>query len=247
VITIWPSANYRTGGDCKIYGSRTADQDVAGDRVARAAACAEWNVNDDGDLTIAGRLASRVDARHLPCVRLLLLATHHLKNKGATVDRRQELSIRAAGKWAVHVASSRQIMHDWAAIHEEHDIQFAAATDGGRQPGDEGTMVASAAAFLDDGSTVGGALDPIKLAHSSYEAELQALIDVLTAWPVNSRVLIAVDARSPVQALCTFRRAHVNKRAEYLRDDMLDELLRQVERMDTVVFYWLKGHSGACT
>eukprot|EP00964_Phaeocystis_antarctica_P010639 scaffold5852_cov100-Phaeocystis_antarctica.AAC.2 len=26
---------------------------------------------------------------------------------------------------------------------------------------------------------------------------------------------------------------------------MLDELLRQVERMDTVVFYWLKGHSGA--
>ena len=245
VITIWPSANYRTGGDCKIYGSRTADQDVAGNRVARAAACAEWNVNDDGDLTIAGRLASRVDARHLPCIRLLLLATHHLKNKGATVDRRQELSIRAAGKWAVHVASSRQIMHDWAAIHEEHDIQFAAATDGGRQPGDEGTMVASAAAFLDDGSTVGGALDPIKLAHSSYEAELQALIDVLTAWPVNSRVLIAVDARSPVQALCTFRRAHVNKRAEYLRDDMLDELLRQVERMDTVVFYWLKGHSGA--
>ena len=65
------------------------------------------------------------------------------------------------------------------------------------------------------------------------------------SWPANSRVLIAVDARSPVQALCTFRRAHVNKRAEYYRDDMLDELLRQVERMDTVVFYWLKGHSGA--
>ena len=133
------------------------DQDVAGGRVGRAAASVEWNVNDDGDLTITGRLASRVDARHLPCVRLLLLATHHLKNKGATVDRRQERTIRTAGKWAVHVKSSRQIMREWAAIHEEHDIQFAAATDGGRQPGDEGVMVASAAAFRDDGSTVGTA------------------------------------------------------------------------------------------
>ena len=245
VITVWPGANYRTGGDCKTYGSRTADRDVAGGRAGRAAACAEWDVNDDGDLTIAGRLASRVDARKLPCVRLLLLATQQIKDKGATVDRQQERTIRSAGKWAVHVESSRQILHDWATIYEEHDIQFAAATDGGRQPGDEGTMVASSAAFRDDGRIVGGALDPINLARSSYEAELQALIDVLTAWPANSRVLIAVDAQSPVQALCTFRRAHVNKRAEYLRDDMLDELLRQVERMDTVVFYWLRGHSGA--
>ena len=71
------------------------------------------------------------------------------------MDRRQERTIGAAGKWAVHVESSRQIMRDWAGIHEEHDIQFAAATDGGRQPGDEGVMVASAAAFRDDGSTVG--------------------------------------------------------------------------------------------
>jgi len=35
------------------------------------------------------------------------------------------------------------------------------------------------------------------------------------------------------------------RRAFRVLDDMLDELLRQVERMDTVVFYWLKGHSGA--
>ena len=42
-----------------------------------------------------------------------------------------------------------------------------------------------------------------------------------------------------------FREAHVNKRAEYYQDDMLDELLRELERMEIVVFYWLKGHSGA--
>jgi hypothetical protein len=46
-------------------------------------------------------------------------------------------------------------------------------------------------------------------------------------------------------AVTKFREAHVNKRAEYYRDGMLDELLVELERMDLVVFYWLKGHSGA--
>ena len=56
---------------------------------------------------------------------------------------------------------------------------------------------------------------------------------------------MAVDARSPVMAATKFRDVHVNKRAEYYQDDMLDELLVELERMDLVVFYWLKGHSGA--
>ena len=64
-------------------------------------------------------------------------------------------------------------------------------------------------------------------------------------WPDGSRVMIAVDARSPVQAIVRFREAHVNRRAEYFADDKLDSLLRHLERMQTVVFYWLKGHSGA--
>ena len=80
---------------------------------------------------------------------------------------------------------------------------------------------------------------------SSYETELQALIDVLEVWPDRSRVMIAVDARSPVQAIVKFREAHVNRRAEYFVDDKLDALLRHLERMQIVVFYWLKGHSGA--
>jgi hypothetical protein len=53
--------------------------------------------------------------------------------------------------------------------------------------------------------------------------------------------LLAVDARSPVMAVAKFREAHVNKWAEYYQDDMLDELLRELERMEIVVFYWLKG------
>ena len=67
-------------------------------------------------------------------------------------------------------------------------------------------MVASAAAFRDDGSTVGGALDPIKLARSSYEAELQALIDVLMSWPTaanNMTVSILIDLDGFSIELCT--------------------------------------------
>ena len=58
-------------------------------------------------------------------------------------------------------------------------------------------------------------------------------------------MLVAIDARSPVQAVVKFRLSHVNKRAEYFCDDMLDDLLIQIERMGTVIFYWLRGHSGA--
>ena len=67
----------------------------------------------------------------------------------------------------------------------------------------------------------------------------------MKSWPDGRRALLAVDARSPVMAVAKFREAHVNKRAEYYQDDMLDELLRELERMEIVVFYWLKGHSGA--
>ena len=72
---------------------------------------------------------------------------------------------------------------------------------------------------MDNGCVVGGALDPHKDARSSYETELQALIDVLEVWPDGSRVMIAVDARSPVQAIVRFREAHVNRRAEYFVDE----------------------------
>ena len=131
------------------------------------------------------------------------------------------------------------------SLHVEYDIQYAAATDDARQVEKQGMAKASAAAIRDDGSLVGQAVDAVEWARSSYECELQALIELMRNWPSGSTVLIAVDARSPVQAVVRFREVHVNRRAEYFCDDMLDELLREIERMDTVIFYWLKGHSGA--
>ena len=57
-------------------------------------------------------------------------------------------------------------------------------------------MVAAAAALLYGATTrfkvVGGALDPHKLARSSYEAELQVLIDLLKRWPDDAISLSTV-------------------------------------------------------
>jgi len=228
-----------------VYGGRSIETGIDEGREGREGEVREWSVDEAGDLMIGSRMATLGDARGLPCVRLLMRSTARLKEEGAAVDTGQERTLRSAGMWAIHVESSRQILREWNGLYVEHDIQYAAATDGGRQVDDKGRHVASSAGVLDNGCVVGGALDPHKDARSSYETELQALIDVLEVWPDGSRVMIAVDARSPVQAVVRFREAHVNRRAEYFVDDKLDSLLRHLERMQTVVFYWLKGHSGA--
>ena len=228
-----------------MYGRRGVSEGVTEGREDRRQKTEGWEVGADGELLVGGRVAEVEDAEGLPCVRLLLVTTNRLHGVDATIDRATESSVRAAGTWAVHVESSRRILKEWNALFVEHDIQFAAATDGGRQLDDDDMMVASAAAVRDDGMVVGGALDAQGWARSSYECELQALIDVVKSWPSGARVLLAVDARSPVQAIAKFREAHVNRRAEYFMDDMLDELLVELERMDVVVFYWLRGHSGA--
>ena len=245
LVQIWPGACHRDGGCVRVSGRRGPSAAVEAGRDARAQAVTGWGVGDGGELTKDGRAASFDDAAGLPGVRLLMQATSILQAEGAEVDTRADATIREAGKWAIHVQTSRRLLEEWNELHVQHDIQFAAATDGGRQVRERGQAVASAAALRDDGLVVGGALDANAWARSSYECELQALIDVVKSWPSGARVLLAVDARSPVQAAVKFRAAHVNKRAEYFCDDMLDELLRELERMDTAIFYWLKGHSGA--
>ena len=107
--------------------------------------------------------------------------------KKACIDRNHAVSIRAAGVWAIHVESSKTTLREMGELYVDHDIQYAAATDGGRQLNHKDVMVAAAAAFRCDGRVVGRALDPHALARSSYEAELQALIDLLKSWPDEAR------------------------------------------------------------
>ena len=245
IVQVWPGADHRSGGDVRIAGRRAPCEQVAQGRGERELAAIGWEVGEDGGLERNGCRAGPAEAEGLPCVQLLIRTTEMMRDEGAEIDRSEEVTIRGAGSWAVHVETSKRLLSDWNELHAEFDVQFAAATDGGRQSDEGGNAKASAAAIRNDGRLVGRALEANTWARSSYECEMQALIDLLRDWPAGSRVLVAIDARSPVQAVVRFREVHVNRRAEYFCDDMLDELLREIERMDTVIFYWLKGHSGA--
>ena len=245
LVHVWPGAEHRTGGGSRVLGRRPVGDEVAAGEEERRREAGRWSVSADGDLLIDGAAAEGEEADGVPCIKLLVVATKDLKAEGdAEVDRGAEITIRSAGEWAIHVESTRRTLEEWKELHARYDIQVAAATDGGRQLDEHGHWVASAAGYTSEGLIVGGGLDPERYP-SSYECELRALIDVVKSWPDGRRALLAVDARSPVMAVAKFREAHVNKRAEYYQDDMLDELLRELERMEIVVFYWLKGHSGA--
>ena len=246
LVHAWPGAEHREGGDRRTFGRRPLSSELRAGEEERRAQGERWSVGRAGELLIDGREPGDSEADGVPCVRLLLNATIALKEDAqAEVDSAREATIRSAGEWAVHVESTRHILEEWKELHATYDIQVAASTDGGWQWCNEKCRpTASAAVYHDDGTTGGGALDPW-VYPSSYECELRALIDAVSAWPSGSRALLAVDARSPVMAVTKFREAHVNKRAEYYQDGMLDELLVELERMDLVVFYWLKGHSGA--
>ena len=244
-VHVWPGAEHRSGEGKRVLGRRPVGDGVREGEGERREEASRWSVDEDGDLLLDGEIAEEEMANNVPCIKLLAVATKDLKEDvGAVVDRDTEVKIRGAGEWAIHVESTKRTLEEWKELHALYDIQVAAATDGGRQMDEHERPVASAAAYTSDGLIVGGGLDP-ELYPSSYECELQALITVVKSWPDGMRALIAVDARSPVMAVAKFREAHVNKRAEYYQDGMLDELLRELERMEIVVFYWLKGHSGA--
>ena len=116
-------------------------------------------LGEDGGLEKNGSRADPAEAEGLPCVQLLIRTTEMMRDEGAEIDRSEEATIRGAGSWAVHVETSKRLLSDWNELHAEFDVQFAAATDGGRQVDEGGNAKASAAAIRNDGRLVGRALE----------------------------------------------------------------------------------------
>ena len=112
---------------------------------------AHLHLDADGDLAVWGLRASQAEVGRLPHTRLLQRATGLLKVKKACIDRNHAVSIRAAGVWAIHVESSKVMLREMGELYVDHDVQYAAATDGGRQLNDKDVMVAAAAALRCDG------------------------------------------------------------------------------------------------
>ena len=67
--------------------------------------------------------------------------------KGRWVDVPVKLKVpKAAGGMLDHVESSKVMLHEMGQLYVDHDIQYAAATDGGRQLNDKDAMVQRAQA-----------------------------------------------------------------------------------------------------
>ena len=193
------------------------------------------------------RLPSREELQTAPTIALVEVACGLMRERGAKAVRSSTEVKLGTDECAVHVEASDRQLRQFAALQAEYDIQFAGATDGGRRPDGFGGHLASAAAFDHLGNVFGGRIDEDTVGLSSYHAEMSALLALLRSWPNGARVLICHDARSPIQAMLKFRMSHDNRRGEYLIDDMLDTLLRELERFSVVVFVWGRAHSGIAT
>ena len=134
-----------------------------------------------------------------------------------------------------------------AEIQEKFDITAFYATDGTRQlvPREDGSteLVAARAARRHDGSIIGGRVCE-KEGEDNYLAELVAVIDACAAEADGARILLAIDATSPVRAVLSFRRASARGKQGKKAAELLGELERQLKRAELVVFLWTTSHEG---
>ena len=79
----------------------------------------------------------------------------------------------------------------------------------------------------------------------NYLAELAAILDQAEEAPERSRIVIMLDATSPVHALIKFRAAHARRRAGYYGSTWLDTLDQLLEPLDAVVFLCGKRRTSA--
>ena len=67
---------------------------------------------------------------------------------------------------------------------------------------------------------------------------MAAILDQAEAVPKGSRVVIMLDATSPVHAFIEFRASHARRRAGYYGSTWLDTLDQLLDGLEAVVFLW---------
>ena len=79
----------------------------------------------------------------------------------------------------------------------------------------------------------------------NYIAEMEALIEALAAEPEGGRIIIVMDATSPVTAWMRFGRCHNRRKLQFREHTRLDVLDQQLVRHEAVVFLWQESHVGS--
>ena len=73
--------------------------------------------------------------------------------------------------------------------------------------------------------------------NDNYLGELAAVLTALKSEPEGGRILIILDATSPVRALLKFRKCHQRTQLGYFASEWLDALDQLVARQEVVVFF----------
>ena len=127
------------------------------------------------------------------------------------------------------------------------DATAVYAVDGARKltpRGDSEDVVSARAAVRHDGRVVGGELAEDPEHHDNYLAELAAQLDTLSGEKAGGRVVVIMDATSPVEALWRYRRLHDRKRRDRYVAAWLEAFDRFTSRHECVVFLWQPSHVG---
>ena len=123
------------------------------------------------------------------------------------------------------------------------------ATDGSYGATDKegshgGEPKASRACVRHDGRVYGGVL-PLADGVDNYIAEVEALIEALASESDGGRIIIMMDATSPVTAWARFHLCHARRKLQFREHARLDALDQQIARHEAVVFLWQESHVGS--
>ena len=100
------------------------------------------------------------------------------------------------------------------------------------------------AAVRHDGrdKALGGRLDALS---NNYTAELAAIVALLQHEPRGSRIIVVMDATSPVQSLLSYSKRHMRRGIATYELQMVDAAWQAARRHEVVVFLWQTSHIGA--
>ena len=153
----------------------------------------------------------------------------------------------------VELRTADELLHTLMELQAKYRLTAAWATDGTRQKVEaeaaDGSatskLVVARAGVRFDGRKVGGLMEDEPEGEDNYLAEAAALSDALKSEQAGSRLVIVLDATSPVRAMLRFGRVHDRAKAGYVARDILDGIAAACERHEVVVFLWQRSHTGA--
>ena len=104
----------------------------------------------------------------------------------------------------------------------------------------------SQAAGRHDGVVCSGTIEATR-GLDNYVGEMAALLLAITDAAEGGRVLVVLDASSPVRAWLRFRGRHNRHKLDYYAARLLDSLDQALQKLEVVVFFWQTSHVGSPT